>query len=229
MPRSKSENQRIREAQRASILEGAKAVFARKGWATTIADIAVAAGVSQGLIYHYFRNKEAIFHELMDQTMQSNPFVFQKIFQSEGTPGQRLETLISKILKYRRDSIENFGISVQLAKENPPSGNNFEIMRKMLQNLPRDDSKANDLREFMMKRFQSLFDGITQLIIEGQKCGEFASDDPSKLAMMIITCIESLTRLALDQPDQFKKYYPYTEMIMRMLKPNSQTAPVQKD
>ena len=73
-----------------------------------------------------------------------------------------------------------------------------------------------------MKRFQSIHDVIVQLIIEGQKGGEFAQDDPSKLALMIFTCVESLTRLALERPDDFKKYYPYTEIIMRMLKPTAE-------
>lgn len=220
MPRSKIENQRIRDAQRASILEGAKAVFARKGWSTTIADIAAAASVSQGLIYHYFPNKKSIFYELMSQTLKADPFVFQQIRQSEGSPSQRLETIISRILKARRENIETFGITAQLAKGNLPSGNKLEIMRKMFQNLTNDDSEARDLRELMVKRFQSLLDVIVQLIMEGQKSGEFAEDDPVKLATMILRCMESLTRFALEQPDQFKKYYPYTEMIMRMLRPS---------
>lgn len=220
MPRSKIENQRIRNAQRTSILEGAKAVFARKGWATTVSDIALAANVSQGLIYHYFPNKKAIFYELMGQTLKSDPFLFQQILQSEGSPTERMETIISKILKARRENIEAFGITAQLVKDNPPEGNNIEMMRKMFRNLASDDSKTKDLREFMVKRFQSLLDTIEQLIIEGQKSGEFAHDDPSKLANMILRCMESLTRFALEQPDQFKKYYPYTEVIMRMLKPD---------
>src|SRR5262245_10565427 len=59
MPRTEEANQRVREAQRAKILDGATAAIARKGWAATMADVAAAAEVSQGLAYRYFANKEA--------------------------------------------------------------------------------------------------------------------------------------------------------------------------
>jgi AcrR family transcriptional regulator len=52
--------------RRQEILAAAKAVFADKGYhATTIADIAKAAGLSYGSIYWYYESKEALFHELM--------------------------------------------------------------------------------------------------------------------------------------------------------------------
>jgi AcrR family transcriptional regulator len=53
-------------ARRQEILAAAKHVFADKGYhATTISDIAKAAGVSYGSIYWYYESKEALFHELM--------------------------------------------------------------------------------------------------------------------------------------------------------------------
>lgn len=52
--------------RRASILAAAKVVFAQKGYhATTIGDIARAAGLSYGSIYWYYDSKETLFHELM--------------------------------------------------------------------------------------------------------------------------------------------------------------------
>jgi len=53
-------------SRRQDILAAAKHVFAERGYhATTIADIARAAGVSYGSIYWYYESKEALFHELM--------------------------------------------------------------------------------------------------------------------------------------------------------------------
>jgi AcrR family transcriptional regulator len=69
MPRTPEANQRIREAQRAKILESARSVFARKGMETTITDIAAEAQISLGLAYRYFADKEAIFSELVKQTV----------------------------------------------------------------------------------------------------------------------------------------------------------------
>ncbi len=53
-------------ARRQDILAAAKRVFAERGYhATTIADIARAAGLSYGSIYWYYESKETLFHELM--------------------------------------------------------------------------------------------------------------------------------------------------------------------
>lgn len=50
-----------------SILESAVALFAQKGYAgTAMADLADQLGISKATIYHYFQNKEALFHALVD-------------------------------------------------------------------------------------------------------------------------------------------------------------------
>lgn len=52
--------------RRAEILTAAKAVFAERGFsATTMADIARAAGVSYGVAYWYFASKDELFTALM--------------------------------------------------------------------------------------------------------------------------------------------------------------------
>jgi AcrR family transcriptional regulator len=56
-----------KELRRQELLVAAKGVFAAKGFhATTIADVAKAAGTSYGSVYWYFESKDALFHELMD-------------------------------------------------------------------------------------------------------------------------------------------------------------------
>src|ERR1700681_3667228 len=101
MPRTTEANQRIREAQRAKILESARSVFARKGMEATITDIAAEAQISLGLAYRYFADKEAIFSELVKQTVPDDSLSFQQLMQMPGTPGERLATLISSIVVAR--------------------------------------------------------------------------------------------------------------------------------
>src|SRR5271155_4078840 len=56
-----------RQATVAAILAGARALFAERGFeATSIDDIALAAGVTKGAVYHHFPSKEAIFVEVLD-------------------------------------------------------------------------------------------------------------------------------------------------------------------
>ena len=53
---------------RGRILEAALELFSRHGFrGTSVRDIADAAGVSTGSVYHQFTDKEAIFHELLGE------------------------------------------------------------------------------------------------------------------------------------------------------------------
>ncbi|MCA9704548.1 MAG: TetR/AcrR family transcriptional regulator [Myxococcales bacterium] len=71
MPRSEKDNEEIRATRRREILEAATEVFARKGVARTkVTDIAAAAKLSHGLLYHYFPSKEAVFEAVVEEMMQ---------------------------------------------------------------------------------------------------------------------------------------------------------------
>jgi AcrR family transcriptional regulator len=112
MPRSEKANQRVREVVQARILEGARKVFARKGMGATMADIATAARVSQGLAYRYFTNKEAIINALVEEGIQSDP-QFPNLLEMPGTPGERLVKLISGFLQARREHPERWLKAIQ--------------------------------------------------------------------------------------------------------------------
>lgn len=74
MPRSAEHNEIIRAARRDQILRAAGRVFAKKGFtATKIADIATEAGLSHGLLYHYFRSKEAVYAALLEEMVEQKP------------------------------------------------------------------------------------------------------------------------------------------------------------
>jgi AcrR family transcriptional regulator len=56
-----------RAATTAAILASARTLFAERGFeATSIGDIALAAGVAKGAVYHHYPTKEAIFLEVLD-------------------------------------------------------------------------------------------------------------------------------------------------------------------
>lgn len=56
------------EARRNQLLDVARQLFAQQGMErTSIKDIAAAAGVAQGLIYHYFRSKDELFWAILER------------------------------------------------------------------------------------------------------------------------------------------------------------------
>lgn len=198
MPRTEEENQRIREGQRAKILEAARRVFARKGLAATMADVAAAAEVSQGLAYRYFANKDALFRALVEQTILFALSTIQHILEMPETPGERLTLLITSVLQARRGHPEFF---------------------QLFQQVLGDEATPADLRQAVSKRNRSYQDAIRQLIVEGQASGEIADGDPDQMITAIMACFEGLSRLALRDPEQVKNHFPDAAIILRMLKP----------
>jgi len=64
-PRTKQQYARIREHRKAAIMQIATRLFATHGFdSTSISKIAQEAGVSKGLLYNYFKNKESLVKEI---------------------------------------------------------------------------------------------------------------------------------------------------------------------
>ena len=62
MPPTKPRRKDLPENRRACILNAARCVFARQGYAETVVDdIATRAGIAKGTLYIYFKSKEEIF------------------------------------------------------------------------------------------------------------------------------------------------------------------------
>lgn len=194
-------NQRRREAQRAKILAAARKVFALKGRAATMADIAAAADISQGLAYRYFESKEAIFHELVERVAGSIGAALQSIMERPGTPGERLAFLVAVML------------------ENDPE--RLEIYQ-LFYNLATDEATPDDLREFLRRLGLEHQAVLRELIVQGQATGEVAPDDPEQLLAAITACTRGLSQWALRNPEQYQKRAPKAEIILRMLKPHAE-------
>ncbi|HLV97156.1 MAG TPA: TetR/AcrR family transcriptional regulator [Ktedonobacterales bacterium] len=200
MPRNEETNQRMRESQRAKILEAALQVFARKGVAATMADVAAAAGVSQGLAYRYFANKEAIYHALIEQTVQLGNASTPYIEEMPGTPGERLNFLLSRVMESRRQNT---------------------IIFQLFYHVLSDETTPDTLRELVSKRGLAMNTMLRQLIVEGQTTGEVAEGDPDQLVTAFMAYLDGITRIAVYNPEQFKKHFPDNEIILRIFKPSS--------
>ncbi len=201
MPRTEEANQRIREAQRAKILEAAWKVFARQGRAATMADVAAAAEVSYGLVYRYFVNKEAIFHALVEQSLQAKDAAFQRFEDLPGTPGERLDRLITRLVEGRRDHPEVSQLYAQVLS---------------------DPATPAALREQAITYGQVFQDMLRRLIVEGQTTGEVRAADPDQLVTAVLAVLDGLTRLALLNSERFQAHYPDASIILGLLKPDAE-------
>jgi AcrR family transcriptional regulator len=110
-PRSAAANQTVRDATRARLLVHALRLFGERGYAATpVSAIAAAAGVSQGLLYHYFPSKTdlvgAIFAESIRDVRES-----WRRADAEPDPRRRLGALLVAIRHLIRDRRDFWALS----------------------------------------------------------------------------------------------------------------------
>lgn len=201
MPRKEEANQQIRETQRAKILDAAREVFARKGLTATMADIATAAGVSQGLAYRYFANKEELINILVEESVQSGLNLTGTPEEKANSPWERLSMLISRLVDARRTHPEFF---------------------QLFYHMMYDNAGSDSLRAMVEQRGKAFQEGMRQLILAGQATGEVVEGDPDQLIITIMAYMEGLTRLAVLEPERFKQHAPSADIILRIFRPGSE-------
>jgi AcrR family transcriptional regulator len=204
MPRSLEVLQQIRDDQRENILKAAQTVFARRGGAAAMAEIAEEAGISQGLAYRYFASKEELFSTLVKRSMQSADDYDKIIRKLPGSPAEKLRTIIERLLELRR--------------ERPGY---YQFLYQMLN----DESMPIELRRMMTKRGVALQREMRRLIVEGQKSGDIARDNPDQLLESVMACMEGLwRRMSYFDPEKSSEFLPDAKIIFRMLKPDKRGA-----
>ena len=110
--REPTKRERQAEERRHQLIDTALALFAEKGFeSTTIKDLAEAAGVAQGLFYHYFESKEALLFAAVDRH-GFLPEMREILTASYGRPADEVLLEISEsfyaLLKERDDLVRVF-------------------------------------------------------------------------------------------------------------------------
>ncbi len=117
-PRTKTANEQLKQKTRQSIVEAAFTLFAERGYAqTSMTLVAQRAGISKGLIYHYFQSKQelllGIFHFYKQQGAQ------QLAWDESDSAAQKLRKLIELNFSYLTDQpqIRKFSFQIALQAE----------------------------------------------------------------------------------------------------------------
>ncbi len=85
------------ELTRQALLKAAIRVFSQQGYAATrLEDIAEAAQVTRGAVYHHFGGKAELFAEIIDEASQTGDRAIQRAIQEGGT----FLEIIQRILVY---------------------------------------------------------------------------------------------------------------------------------
>jgi hypothetical protein len=84
-----------------------------------------------------------------------------------------------------------------------------------------DEATPDNLRELIGRQGQAYQDVMRHLIVEGQATGEVAEGDPDQMVIVVLACLDGLSRLALHNSEQLKRHFPDAGLLLRMLKPHS--------
>ncbi len=186
---SRVEQKDIRQRQ---ILETALDLFIRKGYsATTIADIADAAGMSKGLTFNYFPSKEILYGTLVRKGIETARTAF------DGPGG---------------DPLAFFGgltrTILTTARQNPGAAKMFVLMGDAAREACPPGDEAREARRENLR--------ITAELIErGQEKGSIREGSPTALASAYWGSIQGVCELAIQEPG-FE--YPEPEWIMALLR-----------
>ena len=106
MPRCKGLSEQMRDESRGRIREAARKVFAGEGYfKAKAADLARAAGMSQGNLYWYFDSKEDVLKAILAEGFTALHALTAEIAALPGTGREKIEALIERTWElYRRQS-----------------------------------------------------------------------------------------------------------------------------
>ncbi|HEX9058622.1 MAG TPA: TetR/AcrR family transcriptional regulator [Clostridia bacterium] len=175
MSRNKELNQKIKDERKEQILSNALILFATRGLsATKITDISSASGISQGLIYHYYKSKEEIFIELIKYAFQRMNIACMELEKLSLPPREKLIMAIENLV-HGLDSNE---------------ATSYYHLIILQANV--SEAIPGDAKEIINKESSLPYEVIERIFIEGQKDGSVKDFDARDLAVVFWTTIKGL-------------------------------------
>ncbi len=185
------------DVTRQHLLQSALRVFSDKGFAATrLEDIAKAADVTRGAIYHHFGNKQELFIALFKERMDPVFDIMTQILAENINPLERIRKLLNVMFDKTINDMD-FNASQQL-----------DLMdHKIKQELPA-------LREWVNNRAQNLIRMIVQLIASGKESGHINKNlDAEAVAFSIISFITGFGFVIRSEDDRFPVAAKRKQMI----------------
>jgi AcrR family transcriptional regulator len=165
-----------RDAKRLKILEAAAARFALSGYdATSMDDLAVAAGVSKGSLYNYFENKEDLFYGVFEWFQQLLIRASMERMREEAGARARFAAFADASISAFMEHATLYPVTLEVWAAAAKTGTRDRFSRA-LQNL------------YVAYRAQ-----VGMLLAAAQQSGEIRGDiDTAAVAAMVIGAVDGL-------------------------------------
>jgi AcrR family transcriptional regulator len=176
-PRTKAQFDAMQDAAREKILDAGLLLFARKGLAAAgVTEIAREAGVSLGLMYHYYASKEDLFFELVNMALQGAREALEDIGEEEAEAAEqirKISRLVCGVLQRENKTAYYFLLLTQAGLTGIAPGNQIQSVLA-----------SKDLGvPFMI---------LQKLISAGQSQGTVKAGEPRQLAQLYWAAFQGL-------------------------------------
>lgn len=203
MPKTEEQNKKIIDARREEILEAALEEFSRQGYSgTKISDIVKRAGISQGLIYHYYKSKDELYLAVIEKSQETAKSL-EDIYHHYNLRGwDGLITLTESVLTWLRNGGEGklrFFFMQQAA-----------LLKPMPEGVKESLAKSFELNGFLVT-----------LISQAQKDGKAVVGDPKKLSELYWILVQGIIMNSVIMENmelEYKSILPSSESILRVIK-----------
>ncbi|WP_282939947.1 TetR/AcrR family transcriptional regulator [Paenibacillus sp. RC67] len=184
----------IRDERKDQIIAAALKVFARRGIiGTKMSMIAAEAGISHGLLYHYFKSKEELFNTLVQGAMIESQAAMRSLYDLPGSAIDKIRALTEEILD---DSGAPYFMLIHQARTSD--------------GVP--DKARQLVEQYSMKTF---VDQLLPLFIEGQQAGDIAAGNLENLISSYLSVLSGLMVLNAQEGSSYTK--PEIDVLLRIV------------
>ncbi len=197
MARNKETNEQMREARIEEILKNSLRLFSMRGLsATKISDIAKATGMSQGLIYHYYKSKEEIYTGIVRDA-------FKRLNEAVNILKNMPLSPLDKIKKAAEGLLEN------LEKSEDSARYHYLIAQASV-----SDAIPDEAKKIIKKNRDYPYKVMEEIIREGQKQGLLKKHDPAQMSLVFWTTVKGLAMHKAVHGKKFKA--PSPDILMEI-------------
>jgi AcrR family transcriptional regulator len=154
-------------------MQAALRVFASKGVAATnISDIAAAANLSYGSVYHYFHDKDELYYSLVERALQGSLALVTDVAKRAGTAWERLRALCVEMIEGAQATPEYYLIILQALINEPSTSATYTLAQRY---------------------GEQILAHLVEAIQAAQDEGAVVQSDPRELASTLIAILQGAT------------------------------------
>lgn len=162
-----------------AILQAAVELFAERGFsATPTSAVAKLAGVAEGLIFHYFRNKEGIFVHILKDMIDRYIQGIERAVRKDVNGLKAIEKIVSFHYRFSRENSKAFLVIIR----------DFPFSMRQ---------PGSDAQKIMMERTSRIYDLIGEALERGRRDGSIREVSVRETALVIRGLLVGTCRLSM--------------------------------